>query len=68
MAQGGFVVLGKIFSIPNYFCGNKSVFASLNTTRGTGKYDFGCLPCKTPTASGDFFSPKMLNPKTLKAF
>jgi len=52
--------LGIPFVISNYFYGNKSVFATLNSHQRTFLYDFGRLPCKNRTASGDFFTAKML--------
>ena len=51
--------LGIAFFITNYFCGNKSVFAALNSHQCTQKYYFGRLPCKNRTANGDFLSAKM---------
>ena len=52
--------LGIPFLITNNFCGNKSVFAALNSHHSTVKYNFGRLPCKNRTASGDFLSAKTL--------
>ena len=51
--------IGIPFVITNYFCGNKSVFAVLNSHQCTVEYYFGRLPCKNRTASGDFLSAKM---------
>ena len=45
-------------SIRTHFCGNKSVFAVLNSHQRTVKYDFGRLPCKNQTATRRFLLRK----------
>ena len=52
-------LLGIPFVITNYFCGNKSVFAVLNSHQRTlSTISVVCL-AKTVPQDGDFFSAKM---------
>ena len=52
-------ILGIPFVITNYFCGNKSVFAVLNSHQRTlSTISVVCL-AKTVPQDGDFFSAKM---------
>ena len=52
-------LLGIPFVITNYFCGNKSVFAALNSHQRTlSTISVVCL-AKTEPQDGDFFSAKM---------
>ena len=44
--------------VRTHFCGNKSVFAVLNSHQRTVKYDFGRLPCKNRTATRRFLLRK----------
>ena len=44
--------------VRTHFCGNKSVFAVLNSHQRTVKYDFGRLPCKNRTVRRRFLLRK----------
>ena len=51
--------IGIPFLITNYFCGNKSVFAALNSHQRTSSTISVVCLAKTKPQDGDFFSAKM---------
>ena len=54
------IIIGIPFVITNYFCGNKSVFAVLNSHQRTSSTISVVCLAKTVPQDGDFFAAKML--------